>query len=168
MNMNMPLDTFHIEMDWPSIPPDLFDELLDYAQTAENIWEWKDVVDIGFIQNTGPVNLRKWLKDNLPIDLTDFKIRLQSSTKDVLVNHKDNLRSSSFNCVLSDDGGITHWYDDQGNKIHSFQYNQNTWYQHQGSVTHGVDNIKSPRLAITIFKFEIQPECVSQSIKSND
>lgn len=155
MDMRVPLDTYYIEMDWPAIPDELCKQLIEHAKGSPNIWEGRHVVS-GFEQYEVLDSLKDWLYNNLPIDLNGFQIRLQCSPNEELFPHKDAIRASSFNFVLTDDGGRTIWSDSEGKELCSINYKKNVWYQHQSQITHTVENIKPPRIAVTLFKLEVQ------------
>jgi hypothetical protein len=151
------LNDFYLELNWPIIPNDVCDELIEYAKSAPNIWAGKDFDFKQYEQYTAPMNLIKWVKEFLPFIPDDYIVRLQSIPRDtVLRPHKDALRTSSYNFVLTEDGGQTNWHNISGQIIHSVTYKSKVWYHHQSQITHSVDSISSSRLAVTIFKFEIQ------------
>jgi hypothetical protein len=144
-------------MDWPAIPEDICNELLEYAKTAENVWEAKDTY-ADFEQYAGPESLKQWVYDNLPKGLSGYMIRLQGMPKSTsIVKHKDGLRRSSYNFVLTENSGITNWYDDNDTLVKTVDYKPKVWYHHQSQVTHDVTQINIPRVAVTIYKFEMQP-----------
>jgi hypothetical protein len=157
LKTHLPLDIFYVNLDWPVIPNDLCQELIDFAKTAKNIWEGEKNNYSTFAQYNGPESLISWVQNNLSWIPKDYQIRLQgipNSTE--LSMHKDAMRGSSYNFVLTDDGSTTHWYNDQSEKIHSVKYTPRTWHQHQSQVAHSVDGGEVGRLAVTIFKFELQ------------
>jgi hypothetical protein len=154
-DMRMPLDTYYIELDWPKVPNDLCSKLIDHAVIASNCWEGQELYT-NFEQKPVISEAKEWLKNNLPIDLTEYKIRLQIMAGSFVPIHKDVQRASSFNFVLTDDKSTTHWHDSKGKIIHSVYYEPRVWYHHQTQVPHSVENIQTPRIAITIYKVEIQ------------
>ena len=164
LSTNLPLDTFNIELDWPTLPDTLCNELIEYAKSMPNIWEGKNSDFKEFEQYACPEILKQWVSEFLPFIPSDYTIRLQAVPKSTILRpHKDALRASSYNFVLTDDGGKTNWHDDAGNIIHSTNYKPKIWYQHQSLVTHSVDSILSSRFAITIFKFELQPWFIKEN-----
>lgn len=154
-DMHMPLDTYYIELDWPKVPDDLCLKLIDHASTSDNCWEGREFYT-NFEQRSVINEAEVWLKNNLPIELTGYQIRLQMMTNGFVPIHKDVQRASSFNFVLTDDKSTTHWHDSKGKIIHSVYYKPRVWYHHQTRVPHSVENIQVSRIAITIFKVEIQ------------
>lgn len=173
LDMRMPLDTYYLELSWPKVPNDLCSKLIDHAATSSDCqeeqelytnFEQKPVISKAeewlknnyFEQKPVISEAEEWLKNNLPIDLTEYKIRLQIMAGSCVPIHKDVQRASSFNFVLTDDKSTTHWHDSKGKIIHSVYYEPRVWYHHQTQVPHSVENIQAPRIAITIYKVEIQ------------
>ena len=161
----IPLNEFYIELDWPIIPIDICNELIEYSKSATNIWEGKDSDFKQYEQYFAPIYLIEWVKEFLPFILDDYSVRLQCIPRDKSLRpHKDAARDSSYNFVITEDGGCTNWYDASGQIIHSIHYKSKTWYHHQSQITHSVDSINSSRLAVTIFKVELQPWAIACGI----
>lgn len=156
-DMHMPLNVYYKELDWPILPDDLCQRLIDHVPEAEraDFWFGKDFYQ-GYEQRAISQEAQQWLKDNIPIDLTGFEMRLQVMTDSHVPMHRDIQRASSFNFVLTDDNSITNWHGANSKIIHSVCYKRKCWYHHQSQVVHSVENITPPRIAITIFKLEIQ------------
>jgi len=153
----LPLNEFYMELDWPIIPNDICNELIEYAKSAPNIWVGKDFDFKQYEQYFAPINLIEWVNEFLPFITDDYTVRLQCIPRDkALRPHKDALRASSYNFVITEDGGCTNWHNTSGQIIHSIHYKSKTWYHHQSQITHSVDSISSSRLAVTIFKVEVQ------------
>ena len=155
--MSMP---YYEELDWPSVPQHLCDLAISSTKEAENIWEFKDRFP-DFAQHIVPDELLDWLNTNLPIDLTDYTIRLQSMRTSTMI-HKDITRKFSYNFVMTNDGGITSWYDMEESVVpygtivpmlETVKYESMKWYKNASKIAHDVRGIESPpRVAITIFK----------------
>lgn len=154
--MQMPLDVFHLEMNWPQVPVDLCEEILSFLESSKPLEKQAWQVHGGyaaFQMHLAPPVLVEWCKNNLPIDLSEFTIAVQMVERDTHHIHRDNdVRDSSYNCTIKSGGGITKWYNDEREELHEFEYTERVWYQHQSRVLHGVTNISPPRISITIFK----------------
>lgn len=162
LKFGLPLDVYYEEMNWPPIPTDLCNELVEYSKTAENIWEGKNetigVPYRNFEHFDVPEKLKEWLHSNIPENLNGWVIRIQCVREGTsVVKHKDGLRRSSFNCVITENSGVTNWYSEDGKLLETIDYKPNVWYHHQAQVVHDVVNINTPRIAVTIYKFEFQP-----------
>jgi hypothetical protein len=148
---------FYVELDWPVIPNHLCDELINFARSAPNIWVAKDS-GFKYEQYNPTLNLMIWVKEFLSFIPNDYRVRLHCIPKGAgLSPHIDAMRASSYNFVLTEDGGRTNWHGAFGQIVHSIHYKSKVWYHHQSRITHSVDSVNSPRIAVTIFKFEIQP-----------
>lgn len=155
----LPLNKYYTEMDWPSVPDDICEEIINYVNTAPNIREARRNGDNdGFTMHDIPDSLRDWVKNNLPFITDDYKIRIQKS-RAFCPPHRDALRNSSFNFVVSDDDSVTLWHDVNDNmKItESVVYKKRVWYHHQSQIHHSVKNGSTlNRISVTIFKFKLQ------------
>ena len=98
------------------------------------------------------LELTDWCKQNLPIDDSYF-IRIQKMFNiDRLENHVDVVRDSVVNYLLSPSGPETRWYDRNENVIESVVFTQYQWFKLSTNVTHSVENISFPRIAISVFQ----------------
>jgi hypothetical protein len=155
----IPLNKYYTEMDWPSVPDDICEEIITYVNTAPNIREARRNGDNdGFTMHDIPDSLREWVKTNLPFITDDYRIRIQKS-RAYCPPHRDALRSSSFNFVVSDDDATTLWHDVNNDMsiIESVVYKKRVWYHHQSQIHHSVKNTSAfNRISVTIFKFKLQ------------
>lgn len=155
----IPLNKYYTEMDWPVVPDNICEEIISFANSAPNIREARRKGnDDGFTMHDIPDSLREWVKTNLPFIPSDYEIRIQKS-KAYCPPHRDALRSSSFNFVISNDNSTTLWHDvDNNMSVTEFvNYKRRVWYHHQSQIHHSVKNTSEfTRIAITIFKFKLQ------------
>lgn len=159
MDMKMPLDEYYREMDWKPIPDDLCYMLMEYMETSveakRDNYTWQRKGHGEFQMHDAPDFIWDWCKDNLPLDFDQFFISVQVIPVHECRAHIDTeLRTSSFNFVLTDDRAITSWYDDKLETIlESVEYKARTWYHHQGSVFHRITGVRTPpRIGVTIYK----------------
>ncbi len=164
---SLPLDQFYRELNWPSLPEELCNELAEYYSPdhVENIYARPMRED----DATSPVIVKSvmyqmhtlvhqqvidWIKSNLNFP-DDYTICIQK-VKYGLLPHKDYYRNSSYNFVVTKDAGTTtRWHSNGGIRIlHEVQYKPRVWYHHQSSVMHSVE-LEDPtvnRVAITVYK----------------
>jgi hypothetical protein len=167
---NLPLDQFYRELDWPSLPEELCNELMEYysPDDVENIYArpmHKDdqnphIKSVTYQMHTlVHQQVFDWIKSNLNFP-DDYIISIQK-IKYGLTPHKDYYRNSSYNFLVTKDAGtITRWHSKTGMKtIHEVQYKPRKWYHHQSRVMHSVEleDPKVNRVAITVFKAEEMP-----------
>ena len=166
----IPIDEYCRELDWPVLPDSVCDELIEYVETQNSIWENNFNKNAPFSQYLLPNDKLLWIKNYLSFIPDEYEIRLQKSTEKGLTIHKDHLRAHAYNFVLTiGDDSSTNWYADLGvtssqyaidpnlaTLLYTKKYKPRTWYQHQSQVYHNVTDTKSSRIAITIFKFELQ------------
>ncbi len=152
---SLPLDQFYRELNWPSLPEELCEELVEYYSPnhVENILVLKKTV--AFQMHTlVHQQVIDWIKSNLNLP-DDYTICIQK-VKYGLLPHKDYYRNSSYNFVVTKDAGTTtRWHSNGGIRIlHEVQYKPRVWYHHQSMVMHSVE-LEDPtvnRVAITVFK----------------
>lgn len=157
MDMKLPLEILFVEKDWKPIPEELCVRSLEYIKTAEFLENqiWHHFGNYNFEMYNAPDFLVDWCRENLPFDMTGFTVGIQQMLIHDINKHVDgSLRESSFNFVITDDGGVTSWYEamDNNNIVGSVHYKPRTWYQHQGHVPHRITGIHPPRVAVSIFK----------------
>jgi hypothetical protein len=170
INPHMPLDVLYIPLDWPEVPEDICKKLLEYSTTAENIWEGRHIASrivngkeevrkaLHFAQYKAPDYLINWVRENIPEIPQHYIIRLQGPVGMYDIGyHKDGMRSSAFNFLITDDPGTTMWVDDNDRLVGQVNYTPKIWYQHQGQLKHCVKGCAEQRLSVTIFEYEIQP-----------
>lgn len=167
---NLPLDQFYRELDWPSLPEELCNELAEYYSPdhVENIYArpmHKDDATPTVKSDTYQMHtlvhqqVHDWIKSNLNFS-DDYTISIQK-IKHGLYPHKDYYRNSSYNFVVTKDAGTTtRWHSNGGIRIlHEVQYKPRVWYHHQSRVMHSVE-LEDPmvnRVAITVFITEKMP-----------
>ena len=140
-------------------------DLRNSLEKTEDFYEWQKKGYDGFQMHDVPDFLRGWILANVPVDFNEFTMHVQ-----VMPNHECRAhvdisfdangspvicRESSFNFLLTEDGAITSWYDDEvENVLHSVHYKPRKWYQHQGLVNHRMTGITHPpRIAVSVFKY---------------
>lgn len=143
---------YHIKMNWPTVPDRLANELIQYAAAAHD--SWVTTISRGhYKQFHLPQDLRQWAYDNLPIPPTYDVMLFQYDGIAEGTRHIDTIRTHSYNYLLLTGGDTyTSWYDEEGTMLDTIQYDLHTWYRHEGSVRHGVSNMTSKRLALTVFE----------------
>lgn len=155
---HLPTDIFNVELDWPAVPDDVCNKLFEHVKSARDSWKENGLPSV-FSQYEPPDYLVEWVRNNLPSIPKHFRIVVQATHGKILPVHIDSIRASAFNFVMTEDGGTTNWYDADNKLVHSTNYKTKVWYQHQSRVAHGVTNVSNgPRIAISIFEFEKQPE----------
>lgn len=155
------------ELNWPVIPEELEQLLLEYSKTAVNVDQVKDhparakkftsvFPNAEFSQFSVPEVFEQWARKNLPI--TDRHVVRLQQHKDMPygVPHKDVTRASAFNYLLTDDAATTRWFNENGKEIDRIQYKKRVWYFHESRLFHQVINMSQLRLAVTIFVPEAQ------------
>lgn len=143
------------ELNWPSLPNDIEEKLLEFCQTvpdedANNLIQgYKQQ----FLRYDAPDYLKKWVIENIQID-GEYVVQLQIWRHcDIGKRHIDTRRDFSYNYLLMPHSGITRWFEDDGTLIESVQYEYKKWYKHIGGKKyHDVINVNNFRPAVTIFK----------------
>ena len=153
-------DKCYKALDWPAFDLDLFAELREKSLKATRGTGHTEQPWLFSILKT-PWSLREWAIENLPLDITDKWVvafqRFQESEH--VAPHRDDIRKTVYNCLLTDGGPITQFYDDRGKVFESVVYEKNQWYYHNASITHGVQNTGAEgafisRTAVSVFKLE--------------
>jgi hypothetical protein len=138
-------------MPWPQLPKDLELSLFDWALQANSVRK-ADAKGKFFDQMQSSPELDSWARINLPID-ESFTVILQKFEGIVHCPvHKDNIRDFSYNYVLTDDPAVTVFYSDQAEEIDRITYQPRQWYWHNSKVFHGVQNMATDRLAVSVFQ----------------
>jgi hypothetical protein len=139
-------------LNWPIVPLDLCASVIEYSKTAQNLGKFLNSSMERYHQYEALLELTDWCKQNLPIDDSYF-IRIQKMFNiDRLENHVDVVRDSVVNYLLSPSGPETRWYDRNENVIESVVFTQYQWFKLSTNVTHSVENISFPRIAISVFQ----------------
>jgi len=154
----MPLNILHRELDWPIVPDNICQEIIDSVLSGklENIREIDSpTTNAPFVMYPITDSFIEWAKVNLPFIPDDYKKRIQRIYCP-LSPHIDHLRTCSYNFVLTTEGSTTNWHNNDLSILETFNYKPRTWYQHQSQIKHSVVGSSAIRIAICIFKFELQ------------
>ena len=163
------MTTHYQYLDWPQLPLAMENQLIEFQQTAENLWV--DLQQKEYGKYTGhyglyhvPNYLSEWIGKNLPIDDT-WQIKLQAVFPPWLPPHTDTNRLWSYNYLLTDDHAITSWHNCDKKLIESVKFESRRWAKFNNSVLHSVINFKKPRIAVTLYKIDFggTPDYVQQT-----
>lgn len=143
---------YHTQLPWAKVPETLVQDLLQHAQVASDVWPSTQAQG-NYKQFDLPTELKQWFYDNLPIPSTHEVMLQQYEGIKEGTKHIDRIRDFSYNYVLLTGGDtVTSWYDEEGTLLDAIHYEPFEWYRHEGSVRHGVSNMSSKRLAVTVFE----------------
>tara|TARA_B100002019_G_C21082285_1_gene504416 strand:- start:265 stop:783 length:519 start_codon:yes stop_codon:yes gene_type:complete len=145
------------EKDWPSLPEGMISDLVSYTLAADPIGGAAASAEDASKNSVygvvaAPDYLSSWVKDNLPLS-NEYFIGLQRFTNLFASPiHKDSIRRYCYNNVLTTGEPTTAFFDDDKKLIERVRYKQNRWYYHNTDVFHKVTEMRSSRVAVTIFK----------------
>lgn len=165
------MNIYYQAMDWPQIPKDLVNEIIEYSNTATNIignygvpstltaWWMKTLQNINpkefprLEHFEGTDNLKSWVRSNIPVP-HDYEIKIQkfSNLSKTSPIHIDAMRKFSYNYLLAPCKAKTNWFDNDFNMVESVQYKQDVWYRHTSDILHNVTEGEPTRIAVTLFK----------------
>jgi hypothetical protein len=138
-------------MPWPQLPAELEASLFEWAKEANSVRR-PNAQGKFFDQMESSPELDAWARANLPID-DSYTVILQKFVGIVHCPvHKDNIRNFSYNYVLTDDPAVTVFYSDDAEEVDRITYQSKQWYWHNSKVFHGVQNMSTDRLAVSIFQ----------------
>lgn len=151
----------YVHMPWPSIPDEMRGRLVEYTKNTPIIGDGvaggrliEGIPVYGIVRP--PKYLTKWVEENIPLKDHFLGIQRFYGMEDVRI-HIDSIREYCFNCLLTDTGPVTSFYDNNKKIVESVTYQQNEWYRHETKRYHGVTGIPEPyRISITMFKVDLQ------------
>lgn len=156
MNMDLPLDVFCKELDWPQIPIDICETTITHVENSDFLRNqaYHVLDNYTYELYDAPQVLIDWCVENIPVDLSGFVVKVHRLLPPEIEKHKDDShRISSFNFLLTADPAVTTWYDEDKKTVkHSTVYKQYTWYHHHGRLWHDITEIKTPRMAVLIYQ----------------
>lgn len=156
--MVLHMNEYLTQLDFPKVPKHIEDECI-LACGKEPIFTLRieECIPHGqclFSAYAPPDSLIRWLHSN---ELKVHKVAIQKiydGTK--LLPHTDKgvgeyaSRSYAINYLLTEASPVTSWYDEKYRKLFSYTIPDRKWYKLKTDVLHGVENITSTRIAISL------------------
>ena len=143
MNMDLPLDVFCKELDWPQIPIDICEATITHVENSDFLRNqaYHVLDNYTYELYDAPQVLIDWCAENIPVDLSGFVVKVHRLLPPEIEKHKDDShRISSFNFLLTADPAVTTWYDeDKKTVLHQskgIKYNAVVFngYYHSGII----------------------------------
>jgi hypothetical protein len=141
---------YYKKLDWPVLTEDQHTELIQLASNSQNI------KTTGIWFNTYhhyalPAHITDWCRQNLPLG-DDYKIVLQRFFNVTTIPlHFDYRRKENFIYLLSESGPITSWHKNE-TQLDEVCVPKHQWFLLDVGTHHQVTNLKTDRVAISIFK----------------
>jgi hypothetical protein len=172
--MDLPLDVYCREIDWPQIPIDICEATIEHVKNSDFLRNqaYHALDNYTYELYDAPQVLIDWCMKNLPEDLTGFVVKVHRLQPPTIEKHKDDAhRISSFNFLLTTDPAVTTWYDEDKTTVkHSTVYTPFKWYQHHGRLWHDITGLKTHRMAVLIYQDLWKPgdfERLSKQLKKD-
>lgn len=162
---------FHEYKSFTQLPPELEKMCLDLESLTPFSWDAqgkKSPQHATYRQYHLPSEVREWLYDN-KIIVSDFHVKIHAMFNDGNIHpHIDYARTQALNYLLTDDGSKTCWYkhktisDYEPSRFGDYLMfedvellcseiiDSHRWHVLDTATIHGVIDIKSPRIAITV------------------